>query len=279
MPPKKDCRISDSEGEMDSELVMLQAEREVSFQIVQNIYDLSQKSIDIDTAARERFLDESANIDELRNEFKQTLKKYNARLLYLTPSAEPDYSSLVAFESLYSRVKRLQTQYTVQSSVASCSNDNMNVIHKSRPKLVPIELPNFSVRALQNLKLENLSDLILVHIAYKRLDFETVRAFETQYGSESFDRFYSRFDNNIYFDFSPLVVDQITDLLPTAAIDQSVLSRISQLPLADESFGVPDKIDALIGASIYSHLFLSEIISAPRGSPGPSAFRTLLGTE
>ncbi|XP_045499445.1 uncharacterized protein LOC123697073 [Colias croceus] len=90
-------------------------------------------------------------------------------------------------------------------------------------------------------------------------------------------KFYSRLDNNISFNISPLVVDHVTDLLPTAVIDTSVLSHISHLPLADESFGTPNKIDLLIGASLFPHLLLPDVVHASRDSSAPAALRTVLG--
>ncbi|XP_045500047.1 uncharacterized protein LOC123697547 [Colias croceus] len=90
-------------------------------------------------------------------------------------------------------------------------------------------------------------------------------------------KFYSRLDNNISYNISPLVVDHVTDLLPTAVIDTSVLSHISHLPLADESFGTPNKIDLLIGASLFPHLLLPDGVHASRDSSAPAALRTVLG--
>lgn len=89
--------------------------------------------------------------------------------------------------------------------------------------------------------------------------------------------FFSRLDKNIKFTIPSLVVDQITDLLPTAVADTSVLSHLSGLPLADMNFGTPCKIDALIGASLFPHLLLPGIVHAPHGLPAPPALNTVLG--
>ncbi|XP_039760333.1 uncharacterized protein LOC120633963 [Pararge aegeria] len=51
-----------------------------------------------------------------------------------------------------------------------------------------------------------------------------------------------------------------------------------RIPLADASYGVPDKIDALIGASLFPHLLLPDDVHTSRRDPSvPVALRTVLG--
>ncbi|KAL0810543.1 hypothetical protein ABMA28_010663 [Loxostege sticticalis] len=271
----------------DIRLTILIAKRNAIFEVVQKIYDLSS-NIHKDAARRESFLDESANVDSLRDSFEKILDEYNERLLEVDPSGKPDYKSYVAFESLFSRIKRLRTE-CVQQSQPSTSFDTKNILapNKGAATLPPIELMTFSgdirswplfyasfkstvhdnpsltaaeklyyllgkltgkaqtvcagitpsaenyqlilqalidkyedkrmlastylnqifdfkplqsasaanfdlftenftsaVRALNNLKLNNLTDLILLHIALKRLDSDTVRAFELSTSSK-----------------------------------------------------------------------------------------------
>lgn len=296
MPPKKNVS-DDSEDEFkdasDMQLIMLQAKREAIFAIVQKIYDCS---LDVQSCVekREYFLDESSQIDSLRDEFKIILDKYNSQLLSLNPTAKPEYGSLLAFESLYSRIKRTQMQYSQSHTPES---RNVTSFNRSKPKLPAIEIPSFSgeirewqlfyasfntivhqnslltdaeklyyllskltgkalsqvsgiapcaenydlilqtltdkyddkrmlvsmylnqlfefkpiqcasvtnfelftdnftsvVRALQNLKLENLFDLVLIHIALKKIDSDTARAFEINYSSKM-----PTFDNLVEF--------------------------------------------------------------------------------
>lgn len=61
---------------------------------------------------------------------------------------------------------------------------------------------------------------------------------------------HSRYNNNTKLSIAPLVVDRIADALPSAVADTSVLSHLRNLPLADETFGTPNKIDILIGAPL-----------------------------
>lgn len=265
-------------------LLVLLAKREALFELVQNIFDTSV-NIDVDAGARETFLAGSANIDVLRTDFMTTLDNYNACLLESKPLAKPDYKCLIAFEQLYSRIKRFQTlnlsvtpadslpqkgkprlpaielvsfagdirswplfyasfKTTVHDNPSLsdaeklyyllgklsgkaksiCSGisptaDNYNVIiqtlidkyedkrmlasaymnqlfdFKPLNNATANSLESFNdqfvsaVRALNNLKIDNMQDLFILHVALKKLDSETVRAFETSVGSRipSFD--------------------------------------------------------------------------------------------
>ncbi|KAL4720233.1 hypothetical protein ACJJTC_001462 [Scirpophaga incertulas] len=88
-------------------------------------------------------------------------------------------------------------------------------------------------------------------------------------------QFSSRFNVNVKYNISLLVVDNITDYLPTTTVDIAALPYLQGLPLADESFGKPGKIDMLIGADLFSHLLLPGIINS--NCSAPPAIRTVLG--
>lgn len=88
-------------------------------------------------------------------------------------------------------------------------------------------------------------------------------------------QFASRFNSNVLYNVNSLVVDEITDNLPTAPVDISALPYLQGLPLADESFGTPGRIDVLIGASLFPHLLLPRVVSS--NSSAPPAVQTVLG--
>lgn len=93
-------------------------------------------------------------------------------------------------------------------------------------------------------------------------------------GSVNFE-FASRYNANVQYNVSSLVVDQITDHLPTALIDKTALPYLEKIPLADDLFATPNKIDALIGASLFPHLLLRGVVNA--GTATPPAIETTLG--
>lgn len=59
-------------------------------------------------------------------------------------------------------------------------------------------------------------------------------------------------------------------------VDPSVLAQFKNLPLADMTFGMPDKVDILIGAPLFSCLLLPDVVRASQASL-PHALNTVLG--
>ena len=125
-------------ADSDAQLLILEAKRNAIYELLQQVYDLTPE-VQSDIHARESFLNQSANIENLRSEFIQLLDTYNTRLLEINPLSKPNYKSLVSFEQLYGCVKRLRTQYIVTPKIKGDT-----VPHKSEPKLPPIELQAFS---------------------------------------------------------------------------------------------------------------------------------------
>ncbi|XP_045768370.1 uncharacterized protein LOC123869490 [Maniola jurtina] len=299
MPPKVDAKSKEdsSEGEdiQDAKLTILLAKREATFGIMQNIFELSRDDdIHTNDEKREHFLDESSQIDSLRERFESIVDNCNSRLLQLNPEATPNYHCLYAFETLYSRVKRILSKWSTSDSTPETNYNVSPALLKAKPKLAPISILDFdgdiksfqmfyttfksvvdnnplltdaeklfyllpklkgkaksaiagispcaenyqlilqtlinrfddkrmltsaylhelfrykgfqipsaanfesfidqfagAVSALKNLKLDNLADLIILHIATQKIDTETVRAFETKCGKKipNFDDF------------------------------------------------------------------------------------------
>ncbi|XP_045767778.1 uncharacterized protein LOC123869085 [Maniola jurtina] len=86
---------------------------------------------------------------------------------------------------------------------------------------------------------------------------------------------HSKYNTNIKFDISALVVDHITENLPSSLIDKDALAHLSNLHLADNAFASPSPIDMLIGSSLFPHLLLPGVVL---GKPSePSAIHTVFG--
>lgn len=90
-------------------------------------------------------------------------------------------------------------------------------------------------------------------------------------------KFYSRLDKNVKFDMESLVVDKVTERLPTVSVDTSLLSNFENLPLADDRYHIPGDIDVLVGASIFPHLLLSQKIQGDSAHVAPLDLETVLG--
>ncbi|XP_047519920.1 uncharacterized protein LOC125059515 [Pieris napi] len=74
-----------------------------------------------------------------------------------------------------------------------------------------------------------------------------------------------------------LVVDKVTERLPTVSVDISSLINFNNLPLADDTYAAPGDIDLLIGASIFPHLLLSRKVQGQSDCLSPLALETVLG--
>nr|XP_037867586.1 uncharacterized protein LOC110385559 isoform X1 [Bombyx mori]XP_037867587.1 uncharacterized protein LOC110385559 isoform X2 [Bombyx mori]XP_037871009.1 uncharacterized protein LOC119629396 isoform X1 [Bombyx mori]XP_037871010.1 uncharacterized protein LOC119629396 isoform X2 [Bombyx mori] len=90
-------------------------------------------------------------------------------------------------------------------------------------------------------------------------------------------KFESRFSSNVSFEINSLVVDKVTEQLPTVSVDTSLLANFDSLPLADDTYAVPGAVDILIGASIFPHLLLPRKVQGHSANPAPHALETVLG--
>ncbi|CAG4956551.1 unnamed protein product [Parnassius apollo] len=90
-------------------------------------------------------------------------------------------------------------------------------------------------------------------------------------------KFYSRIDRNVNFDINALVVDRVTERLPTVSVDTSAMIEFKNLTLADDTYAVPGNIDMLIGASLFPHLLLNNKVRGNSSHTAPYALETVLG--
>lgn len=90
-------------------------------------------------------------------------------------------------------------------------------------------------------------------------------------------QFHSRFDSKISFDMDSLVVDKVTERMPTMLVNTSMLSNFGDLPLADDTYAIPGDIEMLVGASIFPHLLLSRKVHGHPSQTAPHALETVLG--
>lgn len=73
-----------------------------------------------------------------------------------------------------------------------------------------------------------------------------------------------------------IIIPQVTCNLPIHHVNsKSSWTHLSDLPLADLEFGVPGKIDLLLGVDVYADIILQGRQSGPPGTP--TAFETIFG--
>ncbi|KAJ8937588.1 hypothetical protein NQ318_017657, partial [Aromia moschata] len=85
----------------------------------------------------------------------------------------------------------------------------------------------------------------------------------------------SQYDSSKRYPIEVLVVDKITEQLPRVEINLKALSHLDNLPLADNDFCRPNKIDGIIGADIFPYLLGQKRVVGPPGTP--VAIETTLG--
>ncbi|KAJ8933072.1 hypothetical protein NQ314_014226, partial [Rhamnusium bicolor] len=85
----------------------------------------------------------------------------------------------------------------------------------------------------------------------------------------------SRFNPNNSYPLEVLLVDKITEKLPSCTIYTDALSHIVDLPLADDTFDKPVKINRVIGTELFPFLLGKVKIEGP--SHSPIALETNLG--
>lgn len=85
----------------------------------------------------------------------------------------------------------------------------------------------------------------------------------------------SRHNLNLNYSIDALVVEKLTDELPSMHIENKDLAYLNDLPLADENYSKPGEIDGIIGADLFPHLMGSAKVIGP--SHLPVALQTTLG--
>lgn len=88
--------------------------------------------------------------------------------------------------------------------------------------------------------------------------------------------FFSRYNSNINYEVNCLMVDQITDCLLTAMVDKAALTHLNNLPLSDDMFVTPNKVDVLIGASLFLLLLHPRVIQIESSLPPESKLYSVM---
>ncbi|GBP75967.1 hypothetical protein EVAR_54620_1 [Eumeta japonica] len=84
----------------------------------------------------------------------------------------------------------------------------------------------------------------------------------------------SRYDDSVRFTIQPLVVNRITNELPTANTDHTRLDYLNDLPLADFKYYKPANIDIILGSVLFARILRHKTVS--RGTTEPAVVETLL---
>ncbi|KAL0822345.1 hypothetical protein ABMA28_004442 [Loxostege sticticalis] len=85
----------------------------------------------------------------------------------------------------------------------------------------------------------------------------------------------SRVYPNNKYNIQALVVDTITDQLPTHFIEKHNMTHLDGLPLADPTWNIPGNIDLLLGAQLFPYIYLGNRVES--GSRAPPALLSVFG--
>lgn len=140
MPKEK---LDQSPSEINSEILLLEAQERAYFCRLQHIYDAS---LNVNTSQLiELFLSKAANIDDLRREYLEIVKNLNSTRLMYDSKYEPNFQTLVSFDEIYSTIKYTLNKFSSSTSdVKVQSQSSTQIKIKPKIKLPPINLPQFN---------------------------------------------------------------------------------------------------------------------------------------
>ena len=80
-------------------------------------------------------------------------------------------------------------------------------------------------------------------------------------------RYRSRVKPDFHVNLDALVLKRLTSTVPSLTVEQANWEYVRGLELADPSFGVPGKIDLLVGAEVYCNLITGNLRKGTKGQP------------
>lgn len=81
-------------------------------------------------------------------------------------------------------------------------------------------------------------------------------------------------DKKYSYNIIALVVDNITDRMPSEYVDTTIVQHLADLPLADPLWHIPGEVELILGAQLFPYLLLGGRVVAP---PAPPAIETVFG--
>jgi hypothetical protein len=77
----------------------------------------------------------------------------------------------------------------------------------------------------------------------------------------------SRHNDSFELELQPLVIDHISDQLPTSIVNRKQLKYLENIPLADERYHSPGEVDIIIGARSFPLILRTGRISGSKNAP------------
>ncbi|GBP74689.1 hypothetical protein EVAR_58955_1 [Eumeta japonica] len=189
------------------------------------MYDMI-KTLNKDLSNSDIFMANASTLDSLHSNFVSTIDERNEFLASNPDAAEPTYDNLLAFEELYCIVWHKYEEILSQKNLQETKYSHTAT--RQTHKLPPLELKSFD-------------DTVLAGIGDVTSSIEGVTCLTIR----------SRYDDSVRFTIQPLIVNCITNALPTANINHM-----------------------LLGSDLFARILRHKTVS--RGTTEPVAVETLL---
>ncbi|KAJ8966355.1 hypothetical protein NQ317_017008 [Molorchus minor] len=236
-------------------------------------------------------------LEETKNAFLNIVDEIHSVEFDINPEYVPSYQILDTLDELYCTPPTGENYRIIYQALVDKFSDKRAMANSYLDQIINfkqapsetasnlnafLEKFNVAVNSLQKLAITNLDDYILAYLALSKLNPETQRS-EVQGIGATGSKIYgctnivitSQIDASKRYPLEVLVVEKITNKLPQVEINVRGLSHLTNIPLADNSFHQPNKIDGIIGADLYPYLIgQGRVIGPPKA---PVALETQLG--
>ncbi|KAJ8972049.1 hypothetical protein NQ317_001519 [Molorchus minor] len=227
-----------------------------------------------------------ATCEATKKQFEDIVEEINLRQLEIDDDYEPNYQELNVIDELYCHIQAVAKRLPPQEN--SCQLRSASFGGGRTPRLPKIDLVNFDERVAfaiqQNLCFNclNPNHMITVCTSPWRCRHhsllhsnnvpsnaeQTVSNIVTDGGEElvevTFHSLYLRYMTlRLNIDLQVLVIDKISDQLPTCMVDPHVYQQFRNLVLADNTFYKPGALDGMIGAELVPHIIGSTKFIGP----------------
>lgn len=226
----------------------------------------SSQSHTAQVSAPESFHTEAADSNSSRTAFVNRCATVN-----LAPSTEHDNTALDSSSHSVSLSVKLKPQSAILLSTAqvyaySSNNNNGKKIIRclidsgSQNNLITVDCCK-----LLNLHIISLTNSYVKGVGLSSRPIHGYVDVEIQ----------SRVDPKLKYRIQALVVDCITDKLPSQFIENCDMRYLDNLPLADLTWNIPGNVDLVLGAQLFPYIYLGEKVDS--GSKAPTAISTAFG--
>lgn len=170
--------------------------------------------------------------------------------LSLSAEVRPNSTILLSTAQVYAKPKNSNNRMIIRCLIDNGSQNNLITVDCCKAL-------NLTIIPLSNSFVKGVGLASRPIIGYVFLDIE------------------SRIDPNNKYSIHALVVDCITDQLPSQFIGTGDMEYLNGIPLADLTWNIPGNIDVVLGAQLFPYIYLGNRVES--GTSAPPALLTAFG--